>query len=134
MLSNNVVITLDNGGTPSTVTFDRVQDFNNNRSVYMAASHTPLMRHTLGFTTTTPKRSGKFLGAMKAAVKVTKDLSVADASGLPYVTPGIGNVEFSLPVGCLGSDIDMLLDHMEAILKQEDTRALIKRQLLRSEY
>lgn len=132
MLSQTITLTLANGGTPRSVVFDRIQDFNNNRSVYMSAAHTPVQRHMLGFNVTAPKRSGKFLGAMKTVIKITQDCTVADASGLPLTSPSIGSIDLSIPVGAEPSRIDTLLDHLEDLIKSH--RDSIKRSLLRSEF
>lgn len=132
MLSNQLTLTLANGGTPQPVLFDRVQTFNNNRSVYMAPAHTPAVRHMLGVSVTSPKRAGRFLGAMKSMFKVTKDLGVPDANGATFTSPAIGAIDLSIPVGASESSIDNLLDHLAALLI--DHRASIKQSLLRSEY
>lgn len=126
MLDNTIVMTLPNGGTPVNVNITRI-DVLQNRSVYHEPTHSTTMRKTVGFYRTLPKRSGDFLGVAKSAVKSTLDMTVANAKGEPVVSPMIGEISFSIPIGAVEADIDSLLDRLEALIK---SRSVIKRTLL----
>lgn len=126
MLDNTITLTLPNGGTPVDVPIARI-DVLQNRSVYHEPTHSTIMRKTVGFYRTLPKRSGDFLGVAKSAVKSTLDMTVANAKGEPVVSPMIGEISFSIPIGAVEADIDNLLDRLEALIKR---RSVIKRTLL----
>lgn len=81
------------------------------RSQYeFASTHTLLARDILQLYRTFPKRSGNSRGAAKVAMKITTDISVANADGSGnIVLPLIGEVSFSLPVGVTDSQIRILL-------------------------
>lgn len=123
MLENNLTLTLANGGTPVNISIARI-DVLQNRSVYHEPTHSTTMRKTVGFYRTLPKRNGDFLGVAKSALKSTVDLTVQNAKGESIISPAIGEISFSIPIGATESDLDHLLDRLEALIK---SRAIIKR-------
>lgn len=126
MLENNVVLSLKNGGTPINANFVRI-DVVGNRSLYHGPEHSNIARNTMNFYRTPVKKSGNFLGVMKSAVKFTRDLDVLNAVGDPIVSPEIGEISFSIPVGATEGEVNVLLDHILAMV--EGQRAIIKRTL-----
>lgn len=126
MLPDTITLALPNGGTPVDKAFARI-DVLQNRSVYHGPAHTTLMRQTLGFYRTPSKRIGKFNGVMKSAAKVTLDINVPNAIGETVVSPQIGELSFSVPVGATEVNVDLLFDHIEALI--EGQRAIMKRTL-----
>jgi len=79
--------------------FTRFDEFQN-RSEYIAATHTLGMRDKLGLYRTFPKESGNFKGVAKSAIKVTRDYEVPGKdSTTTVVAPSIVNVEYNNPVG-----------------------------------
>jgi hypothetical protein len=86
-----------------------------------ALAHTPEMRHQVQFYRTFAKRSGNSRGAKKAAMKLTRDVSVPNTAGDgDIVLPLIVEVSFSVPVG---TDVAKTQDarHIIARLMQSDT-------------
>lgn len=126
MLENTITLALPNGGNPVNAGFTRIDVFQN-RSLYHGPNHSNTARETLGFYRTYPKKTGNFLGVMKSATKITKDLSVLNAVGEPIVSPMIADISFSVPVGATAAEVDILLDHLEA--QVEGQRAILKRTL-----
>ena len=126
MLNDSITLTLPNGGTPVNVNITRI-DVLQNRSVSHEPAHKTTVRKTVGFYRTLPKRSGDFLGVAKSAVKSTLDMTVQNAKGEPVISPMIGEISFSIPIGAVEADIDTLLDRLEALIK---SRSIIKRTLL----
>lgn len=126
MLENNITLSLKNGGTPVDAVFVRI-DVNGNRSLYHGPGHSNIARNTVNFYRTPVKKSGNFLGVMKSAIKVTQDLDVLNAVGDPIVSPEIGEVSFSIPVGATEAEVDRLLDHLLAMV--DGQRAVVKRTL-----
>lgn len=126
MLENTITLALPNGGNPINSIFTRIDVFQN-RSLYHGPSHSNTARKTMGFYRTYPKKTGNFLGVMKSAVKITFDLDVLNAVGDPIVSPMIGEISFSIPVGAVEAEVDLLLDHLEALV--EGRRAELKRTL-----
>lgn len=126
MLENTITLALPNGGTPTNAVFTRIDVFQN-RSLYHGPGHSNTARNTMGFYRTYPKKTGNFLGVMKSASKITKDLEVLNAVGEPIVSPMIADISFSVPVGATEAEVDVLLDHLEA--QVEGQRAILKRTL-----
>lgn len=126
MLENTINLALPNNGTPVDAIFTRIDVFQN-RSLYHGPGHSNTARNTLGFYRTHPKKTGNFLGVMKSATKVTRDLDVLNAVGESIVSPMIAEISFSVPVGATEAEVETLLDHLEA--QVEGQRAILKRTL-----
>lgn len=126
MLPSEITLALPNGGSPVNAVFNRIDVFQN-RSVYHGPGHNPLMRNTVGFYRTPSKKVGNFNGVMKSAIKSTRDLSVPNAIGNPTISPAIGEVSFSIPIGATEADVNTTFDHLEALL--EGQRAICRRTL-----
>lgn len=126
MLENTITLALPNGGSPVNAVFTRIDVFQN-RSLYHGPGHSNTSRKLLGFYRTPAKKSGNFLGVMKSATKVTMDLAVLDALGATITSPQIGEISFSVPIGATETQVDTLLDHLEAQI--EGQRSILKRTL-----
>lgn len=126
MLENTLTLSLPNGGTPVNCVITLI-DVLNNRSMYHEPTHITTMRKTVGFYRTPSKRSGNFLGVAKSAAKSTVDISVLDAVGNQVVSPMIGEISLSIPIGATEADIDTLLDRLDALVSRRD---VIKRQVM----
>lgn len=69
------------------------------RTLYIAATHAVDMRNTLMLYRTPPKPTSAFKGVQKQAFKFTRDISILNPVGESIVSPMIGEVSFSIPVG-----------------------------------
>lgn len=126
MLDSTITLALPNGGTPINEIYTRIDQVGN-RSLYHGSGHSAVLRKTLGFYRTLPKKSGNFLGVMKGATKVTIDQTVVNAVGDPIVAPSIAEMSFSIPIGVTESEFDAILDRLEA--QVEGQRSILKRLL-----
>lgn len=116
MLPDTVTLALPNSGTPVNRAFKRI-DVLQNRSVYHGPAHTTLLRETLGFYRTPSKKIGNFNGVMKGAVKTTLDIEVQNAIKETIVSPQIGEMSFSIPVGATVANVNQLFDHLDALIQ-----------------
>lgn len=126
MLPNTITLAVDllNNGTPSNEAFSRLEELVN-RSTYRGPNHSTAARNIKQFYRTLPKRSGNFLGASKVAVKFTADKTVAGADGNDIVSPLIGGVEFSIPVGATAEDCKALRQRIIASLDDDSVWDLV---------
>lgn len=127
MLENTITLTLPNGGTPKDITATRIGMVGQDKSTYNLTGHTTLLRRTLGFGRTYPKRNGAFLGVARGSVKFTDDREVLDAKGNTVISPDIVEITFNAPVGAVESDVDKIVDYLAAIAARRD---LLKRLIL----
>lgn len=121
MLSDTITLPVDllNNGTPTNQVFTRADEFQN-RSVYEGPSHSLISKDTLTFYRTKPTKSGNFNGTAKSALKFSTDTSVpAVNTADTIVAPMIGEVSFSLPVGCTAAQAKVLRQRMVAILDSD---------------
>lgn len=89
-----------------------------NRTTYVDdTTHSVAQRDQVQFYRTFPKRSGSSRGSAKVSFKLTRDVTVPNASGDgEIVLPLIGECSFSLPVGTNQYAIDNLRKKIRGIL------------------
>lgn len=106
MQDSTITLALDadnNGSTVDTV-ISRI-DETANRSRYKFPAHTLISRDYVDLYRTYNKKSGNFNGVAKCAIKCTKDVEVPGVdTTTSVVSPIIGEVSFSLPVGSTPAD------------------------------
>jgi hypothetical protein len=109
-----------NTGVDTDHVYSRFDDFAN-RSVYINTStHNLEMRDTLGLYRTFPKPNGNFKGVGKTSLKFTTDISVDAVDGVStLVSPMIGEVGFSIPVGATDAQKLILRQRIVALVDQE---------------
>lgn len=121
MLSDTITLSVDllNNGTRTNQAYTRADEFQN-RSVYEGPSHSLISKDTLTFYRTKPTKSGNFNGTAKSALKFSTDTSVPAVNVADtIVAPMIGEVSFSLPVGCTAAQVKILRQRMVAILDDD---------------
>lgn len=102
MQSDKITYTMGVTGPMGALGFalSRAEETTNRTTYEFTETHTLVARDIVQLYRTYPKRAGESRGCAKCAVKVTTDVSVANASGSgDIVLPLIGEVSFSLPVG-----------------------------------
>lgn len=126
MLSNSITLAVDvlNSGSTSNEVFSRLEELVN-RSTYRGPNHSSASRNTMQFYRTLPKRSGNSLGTAKVSVKFTTDKTVTGVDGSDQSAPLIGDVSFSLPVGCSAADMKALRQRIIASLDQDEVWDLV---------
>jgi hypothetical protein len=126
MLDNNLTLSVDllNNDTTADIDFVRVDVFPN-RSIYKSDEDSYVLRDTLGFYRTLPKRSGNSLGVKKGAFKITQDQSVPGVDPTTSNTaPEIIEVAFNSPVGSTPATRMIMRQRAIALL---DNDALMER-------
>lgn len=121
MLSGTITLNVDllNNGTQTAQAFARAEEFQN-RSVYEGPSHSLISKDTLTFYRTRPTKSGNFNGTAKSAMKFSTDTTVpAVNTADTIVAPMIGEVSFSLPVGCTAAQAKALRQRLVALLDDD---------------
>lgn len=104
MQPDSITLSVDtdnDGGTTAAVDLVLTRsDYYENRSEYLAAGHSVIMRDKVNLYRTRPKPNGNFRGVAKSAVKFTKDFEV---EGMDTTTKNVGSciidVGFNFPVG-----------------------------------
>lgn len=100
--------------------YARHDDSQPNRTRYISPVHTLLGRDVLDFYRTPPKKAGNFNGVAKSGFKFTTDITVPAADGTTtVVSPTIGEVSFSLPLGFTTAQIKKLRQRMIATLDDD---------------
>lgn len=118
MQANQISLNVDvlNDGNTVAQTYDRYEEFQN-RSIYVGATHVPEARDQMAIYRTFPSKSGNFKGVSKSAIKFTADVEVPGVDASTTLTaPMIGEVTFSLPVGCAAADVKELRQRIIAAL------------------
>lgn len=120
MQANTITLSVDkaNNAVSTNVDYKRFEE-ETNRSTYVGPGHSLASRDTMQFYRTLPKRSGKFLGAGKSTVKLTRDLVIKDAEGNDTVVPLIVEINFSVPVGATQAQVLDLRQTAVAALDQD---------------
>jgi hypothetical protein len=101
MLDNTITLSVDllNDGNTTDFDFTRVDTFPN-RSLYKSEEDSYVLRDTLTFYRTLPKRSGNSLGVAKKAFKFTQDIEVPGVDSTTTNTaPELLEVSINSPVG-----------------------------------
>jgi len=125
MQPDTITLAVDLANTASTTNkvFTRHEE-QINRTTYRGPGHTLQTRNILQLYRTQPTRSGNYLGSAKTALKLTQDISVANADGSgEVVSPLIVEVNFSVPVGATSAELVALRQHIVAILDRDDLMA-----------
>lgn len=129
MLNNAITLAVDVAGNNTIVNqvISRHEE-SANRTRYIFDSHSLTGRDVVDFYRTQPTKSGNFRGVAKSAAKITTDISVAgvDAS-TTLVSPLIGEISFSLPIGFTAAQVMLLRQRMIAILDNQLVVALNER-------
>jgi hypothetical protein len=126
MLENTLTFSVDllNTGSTTDVTFTRVDEFPN-RSVYKSPEDSYVLRDTLGFYRTIPKRSGNSLGVKKGAFKLTQDVVVPGVDTTTELTAvELLDLSFNSPVGSTAATRKIMRQRAIALL---DDDALMER-------
>lgn len=95
-------ITLDSGGA-SELVMSRYAEYDN-RTQYISPLHTVAAKDMMTLYRTEPKAVANYFGTAKAAVKFTKDFTVALPTGGDGKAPLIVELNFSIPVGISKED------------------------------
>lgn len=112
-----LAVDLLNTGSSTDVVYTRFDQYQN-RSVYHAAGHTPLMRDMMTLYRTPSKKSGNFPGVQKSSMKFTKDYAVAGVdTETTLVATAIHEVSSSIPLGV--SSADQLVIRQTGIAAQD---------------
>jgi hypothetical protein len=122
MQPNTITLAVDvaNNATPVNQEYVRNEE-TINRSTYRGPGGTLQSRNIMQFYRTAPKRSGDYLGSAKVTVKFTVDVSVPNASGSgEVVSPQIGEINLSIPVGTTAVEMLALRQHLIAVLDRDD--------------
>lgn len=122
MQANEITIQSDIANDENLVskTYRRTR-YANTQSLYQGPSHTVASRNQLQFYVTDAKRSGESRGIQKCALKLTRDMSVENASGSgDIILPEIGSINFSLPVGVTAAETKELRQDLIAILDDDE--------------
>lgn len=121
MLDNTVTLSVDllNDETFTDVDFTRVDVFPN-RSLYKSVDDSYIIRDTLAFYRTLPKRSGNNLGVKKSAFKLTQDQVVPGVDATTTLTqPEIAEVSFNSPVGSTAAVRKIMRQRLIALLDND---------------
>lgn len=121
MLDNSITLSVDllNSGVTTDIDFTRVDVFPN-RSMYKSEADTYILRDSLGFYRTLPKRSGNSLGVAKGAFKFTHDIVVAGVDPTTSITaPELLEVSFNWPVGSTAESRKIMRQRAIALLDDD---------------
>lgn len=122
MLASIITLNVDpaNNATIVPEAYSRHDDSQPNRTRYISPSHTLLGRDVLDFYRTPPKKAGNFNGVAKSGFKFTTDAVVPAADGVStVVSPLIGEVSFSLPLGFTTAQVKKLRQRIIAALDDD---------------
>lgn len=124
MQANEITLSVDvaNSGTTVNHVFTRHSE-EPSKTTYRGPDDSLLVRNTLAFYRTAPKRSGNYLGSAKSGVKFTQDVSVTQLDGTTTKAPLIVEVSFSVPVGATTAQTKEIRQRALAILDREDVIA-----------
>lgn len=87
-------ITLDTG-----VVYTRFETVGNDKLVYHGPNHTDIIRDTLEFIRTAPKRSGVNYGVRRGYIRFTRDAESTQSDGSTRVEPHVLTISENFPVG-----------------------------------
>lgn len=90
-----------------------------NRHIYHGENHSPVLRDTMTMYRTLPKRTATFYGVTKSNLKFTMDEVVDTPDGETTTAPGLGGMNFSIPVGFTLAGARHLVARMKACLDKE---------------
>lgn len=121
MLENTITLHVDelNNATLVDIDYDRFDQYQN-RSVYIAETHTIAAPDTLTLYRTFPKTSGNYLGQMKVTSKFSKTISVPGVDGSDVQGPLILEISASMPVGATSAQRKLMRQRAIALIDRDD--------------
>lgn len=90
-----------------------------NRHIYHGENHTPIARDTMTMYRTLPKKTATFHGVTKSSLKFSMDVTVDTPDGNTTVSPIIGSVSFSVPVGATDADVTHVAARIKAAIAKD---------------